>query len=61
MIPEGFKDIKTHEPPLWEDVIFALEDGRRVMGYFTQNGDGNGECRTNEDKVLKDVIGWRKY
>lgn len=60
MLPDGFENIATVDPPLWEDVTFVLDDGRQVEGYFTYNRDDEGECRTNDERVLKNVIGWKK-
>ena len=60
MIPEGFLDVKTNEPPLWEDVIFALEDGRRVTGYFSGKMHGKDEYMDANDKKLSGVIAWKR-
>jgi len=59
MIPEGFKDIKTHEPPLWEDIVFALEDGRRVMGYYSGKMHGKDEYLNTSDEHIHGVIAWK--
>jgi hypothetical protein len=61
MLPEGFVSVTEQEPPLWEDVLFVLNDETRVVGYLSSSdGEENEYMSTANDRRIKGVVGWMR-